>query len=248
MKPFLPAIIVALAFGALGCGGEDDQFPDLDGEWILQGLRCQGELTTRLVSFADRGEGLTGTYLRSDECLDRGGLLWDSNPSEDGDQVDLLTISETDDRSTYQVERFSDHGLRLISVDGGRDLTLRQAAPSQTPQQIGLDGENLAGTWWMDGFLCDEEEIPQLVTVSNPPRLLTVRKVEGDDCVGEDERFFEGSIDEHNLEGDFDPVQSDSVGQDTSIEVTGRILSPDYFYLTVLGHRVVFRRIMADAL
>lgn len=246
MKPFLPAIIVALAFGALGCGAGDEQFPDLEGEWMLQGLRCQGELTTHLVSFADRGEGLRGTYLRSDECLDRGGVLWDSNPSEDGDQVDLLTNSETDDRSTYQVERFSDHGLRLISADGGRELTMRQAAPAHTPQQIGLDGENLAGTWWIDGFLCEEEEIPQLVSVNNPPRLVTIRKIEGDNCVGADEPFFDGSIDDNDLDGDFDPVQRDSFGEDTSIEVTGQILSPDYFYLTVLGHRVVFRRIMAD--
>lgn len=250
-SPLTPQIICAALISLLlfGCG-QGQSFPELEGEWIVEGLRCQGEARPRMVSFSGQeGEGI---YLRGDDCISAGDLIWPNHPNENGDEVEFLVNSELMQRSTYGVEAVDENRLRLVGSGSDVDLGMRRVFPERSPRRnFELSGFHLGGLWWMEGYPCLEEQVPQMVSVFHAQTSLTFRKVIGDECIEDGESFFEGQISGTFIEGIAELEKRDFFDEDDGyepLEATGAVYVEDNFRLDVHGVLVSFRRVLGDPL
>ena len=242
---------------AMGCGSEEgDEFPDLlDGnldveamEWVVDGMGCGGDDVTRLVGFVDEAER-RAKYLRSDDCAERGDQFWSTFPSEQGDEVTILVDAATGRTRTYRVESDGDDVLRLLADGDGEDddVIMRRVYPAKSPSAIPeLSGFDLAGEWWMEGYPCIEELVPQVVKILHPPSSLHLTKIIGDECIGDGESFFDGEVSGTSVSGEARLEEEGGIFDDDDevIETTGTVRTEHYIRLDVAGQSVVLRRVL----
>lgn len=243
-------LITLLAVAALAaCGGAEETggFPALEGHWIVEGLSCDGSGRTRMIEVGGPEEGHEARYVRGDECVSAGQGFWDQAPAEEGDALGLLLGAE--ERSQATVERVDANGLDL-HIAGGATARMRRVSPERNPPSIGPRGVNLGGTWWMEGYPCDQERVPQLVFALHSGSVLSLRKVIGDECLGDGLRFFDGALVEDRIDGeseliDWDPFTWDGDDQPIPVPTNGQVRTEEHFTLNVLG-QVRFWRVLSE--
>ncbi len=261
-------IIVALLFllvahgAGLACGGENDDresdFPDLQGgdlsveaiDWAVDGMRCNGDEIARLVRFVDREAGgdieRSAEYARGDGCVDAGDQFWTTIPTQLGDEVEINFESDVDDKRSFTVDDAGESHLVLVADDGAEVVmqrVYRYLNPSPIPDLVDFD---LAGQWWMEGYPCHEELVPQLVQVIHPPGAVHMTKIVGDECIGDGEAFFDGEVSGTSVSGEaWLEEQSDIPHENEPVlEANGTVRTEHYMRLDADGQAVTLRRVL----
>lgn len=247
---WLWAVVVLVA-----CGSEEaEDFPDLlasdldvDGvAWVVDGMTCQGTEVVRMVELIEgHGEnsGRQVAYVRGDDCVEPGEPMWLEVPTSEGEEV---AISEGSDASTRSVHHL---GERRFVMEGDQVDPVEmipvtdETSPSLIPELSGID---LAGRWWMEGYPCMEEQVPQVVRVLHPPGSLHFAKVVGDQCIGDGQNFFDGDLSGTSISGEASLETEEGFFDDPGevYEATGRVRTHNYFRLDVGGQAVIFRRVL----
>lgn len=264
MKQGLSTVAVAaVTVLCLGCGGDDEQpLPNaspgnLDVErvdWVVDGMSCEGEEVTRLVSVVEEEDDDGNTQLktqhrRGDDCIDEGELFWDEIPEFEGDEVSV-TLDPDAEPAVFVAEMHGQHAIRLLEVGGDVELLLRLVYPTVSPTaNPDLSELEMVGEWWMEGYPCHEEQVPQLVRVL--PGVTQMTKVVGDACIGDGESFFAGERSGTSISGQAD-LGADWNGSDDDddidwTEATGTVLREDFIRLNVAGQSVSLRRVLAES-
>lgn len=257
MRSFL---FCAVALFLFACGGADEiAFPEMEGDWILEGLSCADEIRPRLLTIrpetqegieSSTSPALLGYYRRGNECVDQGDLAMESLPRREGQSLSLWAHREESKRE-FEV-RIEDHNvLRLKSNPPGTDLLLRKVYEEANPPARFPESTRLAGQWWMEGYPClPEGTRPQIVEILHVPPTLSMRKVVGDDCIPEGS-FFDGSLSGHEIDGKAYLLPRDFAGwpgedefiENEPVEAYGDLRNDDFFALRVATYQVRFRRI-----
>ncbi len=259
-------MLVSLGLCALtaGCGdGDEEQDARLDdlwaneddseaNDWVVEGMSCDGEDVVRLVEVVDEDSGPVARYIRGDECIDAGDLFWNSMPQKEGDSVQILMESESQRRVAHRVEGIEEYGLRLIGSDDGDELEMRQVYRPTGPTPIPeLSDFDLAGTWWMEGYLCIEELVPQLVRIIHPPGSLHMTKIRGDACIGDGANFLDAQLSGTSVSGEAHLEEPSEFGFDDDehpiLEVSGTVRTEHFIGLAIDGQAVSLRRVMTGS-
>lgn len=242
---------------AVGCGGDDEEetLPNaapgsLDAEsvdWVVDGMECEGEEVRRMVGTVENDEGLVTQYHRGDGCVEAGDLFWEAAPERPGDSVEIYV--DGTDAESFVAERGGEWTIRLVGDDG--DLEMRQVYPEVNPQpRPELSNVDLGGQWWMEGYPCLEEVVPQIVDITDPPGSnFHLRKVVGDACIGAGENFADAELSGVSVSGEAHLEEDDEMvgGEEMTVEFTGSLRTDHYMRLDVAGQAVSFRRVMADS-
>ncbi len=269
MNRLISLMLALTVAAALGCGEDEPEgLPnaspgDLSAErvdWVVHGMYCEGEEVLRMVGTVDENDEAYETrYMRGDECVDEGDPFWDEIPEIDGDDV-TVTVGDGE-QSDFTAELADDDAIRLVERDGDDELLMRRVYPGTNPTpNPELSDIDLAGEWWMEGYPCHEEEVPQVVRIIDSAGAdLHFSKVLGDECIGDGESFIDATRDGTSLSGeaeftesgdfnDFDFGDDDENGEaEVPTEVTGTVHREDFMRLTVLETQAVnLRRVVAD--
>jgi hypothetical protein len=251
MKGGLWRVLVGLTWILCsGCGGgEDEGFPELIGDWVVEGLRCEEATMSGLIQIRHENEGPMARYARDTSCVSEGDPFWDVAPRGEDEEVLLRVVSDLPLAASVTV-RDAD-SLRFDAVDGST-LLLRRVSPEVNPPAHEPRGFDLGGIWWMEGYPCPDEGSPQLVFALHSGSLLSLRKVIGDQCIGSGVGFFDGSVVDALIEGEaelieWDPFTWEGDEFPQPVSATGQVRTEEYFTLNVLG-QVRFRRVLSESL
>lgn len=260
---YVVGLVLWFVFLGAGCGGDDAERagledllePQLDSEsndWVVQGMRCDGAAVTRFVTLVEDDDEMLAHYVRGDDCVDAGDDFWTTGPEQEGDEIELVIGSQTDTRRSVTAERDGDHRLRFVGDGEEDDLEMHQVYRSTGPSPIpDLSDFDLAGQWWMEGYPCVEDLVPQLVRIIHPPGSLHMTKVVGDDCIGEGENFLDGQVSGTSVSGEAHLQEQSEMGfgddEELILETTGTVRTEHFIGLDVDGQAVTLRRVLGES-
>lgn len=259
MRRLSTLLVLSAGLVLVGCGSDEpEEIPNsahggLNGEsidWVVEGMTCEGAEVVRMVGLVDEEPG-RAEYLRGDECVEAGDAFWERFPDAEGDELEVLVDSEDSRRADYRAEAAGDYSIRLVGQGEGAEVLMRQAYPEESGTPIpDLSDFELSDQWWMEGYPCEHEGQfpPQVVDIQ--PDFVSARKIVGDACIGDGQRFFEsGQLDGTSISGEAlleeDP---DEPGlEPEKVEASGTVYNDNYIRLDVAGQAVSFRRVMGEA-
>lgn len=258
-KPLSVLMSVALLTALVGCGEEIDEphrfgdwadVPDTEShDWIVEGMRCDGEEVNRLVGVVDEKV----RYRRGDDCVEVGDPFWVEPPEMDGDSLEVFLDSRAQTYVEMDIRVSNEDRFRLENSD--HLFVMRRVFPEVSPTAIpGLSNFDLAGQWLMEGYPCFEDEVPQLVRIIDPPTsTFHANKIIGDECVSDGEAFLDAEISGTTVTGSpklhddwgFGEIQSSSEGI-VEVEAFGSVRTEHFIRLNILDEVVNFRRVLGD--
>ncbi len=237
-------VVTVVALATYACSGDGPlEFPDLDGDWVVEQLFCEGSLAPRMI----RVEDGAATYVRGGECGEPGEPFWDASPTDHGTSTTLFLAG---DQTTATADGRDEHSV-LLDIAGDQAL-MRRVSPDLNPTATEPRGFDLSGTWWMDGYPCHDEDLEQLVFALHSGSVLSLRKDIGDECVTDGTSFFDGQVSEATIEGEaelieWDPFTWEGDEEPAPVPATGQVRTDDFFTLNVFG-QVRLRRVLSEPL